>query len=114
MPLTDPEVAGKLVEVINEFRRLDSKFPIQWVFAFLYVAANEDCKVGDVARALRVVPPTATVVLNGLSERKHDLIKRLRGRPDQREKRVGLTRRGKALMRAIAAHLSDPPTRRST
>jgi DNA-binding MarR family transcriptional regulator len=111
--MNDLDAIQKLLDVIAIFRRLDPHFPIQWVFAFLYIAGHEGCLVGDVARVLRVVPPTATVVLNSLGKPRLGLITRSRNPSNRREKRVVLTPRGKALVRQIRTTLessaSPPP-----
>jgi DNA-binding MarR family transcriptional regulator len=105
--MNDLDAIEKLFHVIATFRRLDPHFPIQWIFAFLYIAGHEGCLVGDVARALRVVPPTATVLLNARAKPGLGLITRARNPSDQREKRVVLTPRGNALVRRIRTTLES-------
>jgi DNA-binding MarR family transcriptional regulator len=105
--MNDLNAIERLLDVIAIFRRLDPQFPIQWVFAFLYIATHEGCLVGDVGRVLAVVPPTATVLLNALAEPRLGLIMRARNPSNQREKRLALTRRGKALVRRIRTTLES-------
>jgi DNA-binding MarR family transcriptional regulator len=99
--MTEADKARKLLHVIDAFRRLDPKLPVRWVFAFLYVAANEGCAVSDVARALGLALPPTTTMLNALSAPRHRLLVRVRTQSDGRERRLVLSPRGKALMRSL-------------
>ena len=52
---------------MKEFRKLDPHFRIDWAVAFLWVAANRDRRVAEVADGLGITGQAASTIIAALS-----------------------------------------------
>lgn len=98
------------VRFVEEFRRIDPKFSIQWQAAFLKVAEEGELRLKDLAEFLGVSSSSATMIVLGLStglrpgEEGFDLVETVPSLEDRRAKDVRLTAKGKRLLRALEDH----------
>jgi DNA-binding MarR family transcriptional regulator len=104
--------AGAFRQGLEEFRKLDAKFPIQWASAFLLVAERGDARLKDIEVALEVQQSTASMIVLALStgmrpgEEGLDLVETFPDPEDRRAKRVRLTSRGRRISSALSGALA--------
>lgn len=107
---TPSPVAGLGVRLLEEFRRINPKFSIQWASAFMFVASRPGCRVSDIAEHLGVSSSAASMILLALSEKGTDpakgglgLLEATQAADDYRSKEVRLTAKGRACLAAMQA-----------
>lgn len=107
-----PEIRiDRLIEVLEEFRRLDPDMPIQYALSFLTIARNEGISIRELAERLDVAQSSASRNVAALSEwhsfRKpgHDLVTSREDPRERRRKIVTLTARGRELLDRLDALL---------
>ncbi|HET8727699.1 MAG TPA: MarR family transcriptional regulator [Alphaproteobacteria bacterium] len=108
---TPEERIDRLIEVLEEFRRLDPDMPIQYALSFLTLARHEGLSIRELAERLDIAQSSASRNVAALGEwhsfRKpgHDLVQAKEDPRERRRKIVTVTERGRDLLARLDALL---------
>ncbi|HYD98556.1 MAG TPA: MarR family winged helix-turn-helix transcriptional regulator [Alphaproteobacteria bacterium] len=107
----------RLIEVLEEFRKLDPDMPIQYALSFLTLAQGENLSIRELAERLGIAQSSASRNVAALSEWHsfakpgHHLVVAREDPRERRRKIVSLTAKGEHLLARLEALMSGrrPP-----
>jgi hypothetical protein len=115
----DKRIIQSLLLALEPVSNLGGQVPLRWVTAFLTVATNEGKGVCEYARCLGIHRSTTSRFIHELSDRSRHggpglgliRIDEGSGRPNRQE--IVLTKKGRAVARAMLRNLPSPQTEQS-